>query len=202
MYSWNLPKYFIDDEGGNYHVRLADVNGDGYVDVLESRKIRGDSLKHTWLNNGAKSFLLKEINNSLGGSTLIDYEKSTSSPTSNLGFNVWIVKSVIMDNNMVGTHNSVSTTQYMFSGGMYDYEDREFRGFNYAEEIRSDGTKIKHYFHQDDARKGKEYQTEIVDVTGNPFKKTEYVWKSTEYSGYYVTLLKEVLDYTYDGWNG
>lgn len=101
---------------------------------------------------------------------------------------------------MVAPHNVTSTTQYSFSGGMYDYEEKEFRGFNYVEETKPDRTKVKHHFYQDDAKKGKEYKTEILGSNDNSFQKTEYTWESEFRDGYYITHLTEVTDYTYDGW--
>jgi len=48
--SWEPPTYFVDDRGRDEGVRLADVNGDGLVDVLKY-KCGGSST--VWINNGA-----------------------------------------------------------------------------------------------------------------------------------------------------
>lgn len=205
--SWTTPTKFTEvDENDNCKtyddckienegVKLGDVNGDGAVDVIKSHKFSG---KGTWLSQGGKNFLLKEIKNSLGGSTVIDYKESTSL-SGNVNFNIWVVSSIIQDNGVEGLHKVSSTINYGRSGGFFDYEDREFRGFSYVTEIRPDNSEIQHWFYQDDAKKGMEYRTEILDSTNNPYKKIENEFSSEQKDEYYIVTLDSTKEYTYDG---
>lgn len=47
--TWSFPTYFVDTNGADRGVRLADVNGDGFVDVLHSNV----SVSVTYLNTGS-----------------------------------------------------------------------------------------------------------------------------------------------------
>lgn len=117
-----------------------------------------------------------------------------------VGMKVWKANLVTTDsNNQVCQKTPASTIFYSYSGGLYDFGEKEFRGFNYVEETGPDGSKVKHWFHQNDGRKGKEYRMEIFDHNDKPFQKIEYVWDSEARNGYHVVLLSEMKEYTYDG---
>src|SRR3989338_8473341 len=198
---WNPPTPFKeenDDNGKNENeaIKLEDINGDGVTDIIKSHKWSG---KATWLSQGGKNFLLKEIKHSEGGSTEINYKKSTSLSGNSLNFNIWVVDSIKQNNGVEGLHGLSLTNTYDRSGGSFDYEDKEFRGFSYVEETRPDGSKIKHYFHQDDAKKGMEYKTEILDSNDNPYKKIENEFGSEQEDGYYIVTLDSTKEYLYDG---
>ena len=222
-YSWDIPVYFVEDkqykvdvEGGQDYiikypgvdtgVRLADVNGDGLTDLLFGNEDESP-YKAVWLNKAEKAYLIKNIYNDLGGITSIDYKKSTSfdntgdDDISDLGFNIWVVNSIISNNGMQASHKVISTTAYSYEGGLYDYKNKEFRGFAYVQETRLDGSSINHYFHQDDAKKSLEYKTEILDNKENPYKKIEQNWNSVTKNNYYIITLEDAATETYDGNN-
>ncbi len=203
---WNLDNNFsfpieivnslLEDQG----VRLIDVNGDGLIDVVKATS----NNKTTWLNNMTKPYLLKNITTSFGGSISIGYKKSTDlnnkgdDNLSDLGFNIWVVSNITQFNGMNNSHNVTSITVHNYSGGKYEYYPKnEFRGFSYVDE-KIDDKKTKHWFFQDDGKKGNEYKTEILDLNDNPYKKQEFSFNSTFNNGYYITLLSEESGYTYD----
>ncbi len=199
---WNVPYFEINNPYTDEleASKLVDVNGDGLVDFVRG----GDLVRKVWLNKASKGYLLKEIKNDKGGKVLIDYEQSNyydnkgDDGVNDLGFNIWVVKSIISDNGMQGPNSVFSTINYFYKNGLYDYEDKEFRGFNYVEEILSD-KKITHYFYQDDTKKGSEYKNEIVDKNNNPYKKTEREFSSVKKDNYYIVHLDSTKEYSYDG---
>ncbi|MFH1445776.1 MAG: FG-GAP-like repeat-containing protein [Nanoarchaeota archaeon] len=202
--SWDTPTMFVTGAGEDEGVRLADVNGDGLVDVVRGE---GPSAQQTWINNAAKGYLLNTVSNEYGGNISVDYNKSTykansgDDSKSDLGFNLWVVSSITEDNGMTGSHRVVSNSSYNYSGGFYDYSigDREFRGFSYVAENRSDGSLVKHWFHQNDGRKGKEFETKVLDHLENTYTRTEFDWNDSTQDGYFIPLLNEQIEYMYDG---
>ncbi len=194
---WTLPVTFVDSLLQNQGIRLGDVNGDGFIDIIQS------STK-TWLNNATKNYLLKNIITQLGGSVQIDYKKSSdinntgSDSVSDLGFNVWIVSNITYDNGINGPNHISSITSYDYSGGVYDYNEKEFRGFGYVSENKTNLT-INHYFNQDISRKGLEYKKEIYDNKNNTYQKIEFTWSFTQKNDYYINKLNTQTFYGYDG---
>lgn len=195
--SWSLPSQA--KLTGNY-VNIVDVNGDGLPDV-----VRADGTRTTWINIYQKQYLLKEIKTRLGGKIQINYEKISkfdntgSDSISDLSFGGWVVSSVTYDNGLSNEHKVTSTFTYEYEGGLFDPDDREFRGFNYVLETRPDGSKVKHWFHQDDARKGIEHKTKIENNDGNVYKTIENIWKTTTKNEYYIIHLTEEIHYLFDG---
>ncbi|MEK6871299.1 MAG: toxin TcdB middle/N-terminal domain-containing protein, partial [Nanoarchaeota archaeon] len=98
---------------------------------------------------------------------------------------------------MTGSHNVISVSSYNYSGGKYDYQDREFRGFNYVEE-KIINKVIKHWFNQSDPLQGREYRTDNLDNNSNLYNKLEQVWNFTDRGSYFVVDLLEVSDISYD----
>ncbi len=114
---------------------------------------------------------------------------------------------------MTGAHSLISTTNYSYSQGLFDFPTREFRGFGQVAETRADGSKVIHYYYQDEAKKGKEYLTEINDAANAPFAKTENTWDCQQLYPLsptcvimgdvskivYVSNLRQTDNYTFDG---
>ncbi|MBU0962688.1 MAG: VCBS repeat-containing protein, partial [Nanoarchaeota archaeon] len=199
------------DDGQCYDsgIRIMDINGNGLPDI-----IRGDGrggyvqsgwYNLTWINNNSKPYLLNNITNEFGGIISIDYITSTSlnnTGTDNLndlGFNLWLVKNVTKDNKMTDSHNIQSIDQYNYTGGFYDYRNKEFKGFNVVENINPNKTKTINYYKQDNVTYGEIYKTEIYDDQNNIYKKIEYLWNGTPVSGYFVKELRGIAEYSYDG---
>ena len=59
---------------------------------------------------------------------------------------------------------------------------------------------MKHYYYQDDARRAKEYQTEIYGLNGNLFSKNIRDYNYTYANGIYNLSLRSSTDYLYDTW--
>ncbi|MFH0860213.1 MAG: toxin TcdB middle/N-terminal domain-containing protein, partial [Candidatus Altiarchaeota archaeon] len=198
--SWSNPEwfnYYESDEG----TRLADVNGDGLVDVLRSIPVSGEPpYQKVYLNNGSTPDLLSGVNNSLGGRTSIDYIPSSGFENYNLSMVFRCVNSTTEENGLSGSHNSTGSYGFEYSGGAYDYVEHDFRGFAYVKVTGPlDGT-VEHWFYQNDSHRGREYKTRTNDSSGNPHSQTNYSFGVTNLgSGIYDVYLQQVDEFTFDG---
>jgi RHS repeat-associated protein len=201
---WRSPEAFI-EAGKNVGRRLADVNGDGMTDIVTSYENATDHERYVWLKNSSTPYALKSIKTELGANITLNYQNLTvynhtnESGVSLIGFNIFVVSSVLQNNSMDDSFNVLSNITYNYSGGRYDNKAREFRGFAVVEEILSDKTLIKHYFHQDTARKGKENRTEIYDGEGNLYSVQENIYDYTKTGEQFNVFLTSSANYAYDG---
>ena len=203
--SWESPEVFM-SYGRNMGRRLADINGDGFVDILVAQTNSSGSFYWSWIKNYSTPFMLKNITNELGGVTSLNYQQSTqfnnngTDTLSDIGFNVWVVGNVTNNNSLANSFNIIGTYAYNYSNGSYDYQDFEFRGFAQVNETKPDNSLVKHYFYQDDARKGKEYRTEVYNSSGKIYSKDEGLFNYTNTSaGYFKVLLLSQTSYLHDG---
>jgi len=106
---------------------LMDMNGDGLPDIVN---YTDQSLWNVYYNTCTYPDHLLEITDMLGGTVEISYTSSMNYDHTKLPFNYWLVTSVTTNNRMPsGDHSNISTRSYSYSGGLYDYPTREFRGF-------------------------------------------------------------------------
>ncbi len=165
---WISPERFT-DQGFNIGRRIADINGDGYADILVAYSI-SPYLGLTHLKNATNALLLKKITNVYGGITEINYKQSTLNNNGNeLGFNIWLVGNTSLNNSLTGDFATGSRYSYIYSGGKYDYILQEFRGFARVNETLPDNSTIAHFFHQDNVLKGREFRTTIYDSSNKIF---------------------------------
>ena len=164
---------------------LQDVDGDGYLDIVESDK--ESELKVTRSAIG-RTNMLKSVTNSLGGTFTLDYEHST--PTYGLPGGKWVMSSVTVDD---GIHDDgpLMKTMFDYSDGQKDRHEREFLGFGKVVTKNIDTEKgdsavyrqavqlydVSTYYAQ-----GNELGTTVKDANGNKYTETK-----NEYDGYYLT---------------
>ena len=164
---------------------LQDVDGDGYLDIVESDK--ESELKVTRSAIG-RTNMLKSVTNSLGGSFTLDYEHST--PTYGLPGGKWVMSSVTIDDG-IRDDGPMMKTMFAYSDGQKDRHEREFLGFGKVVTKNIDTEQgesavyrqavqlydVSTYYAQ-----GNELGTSVEDAKGNKYTETR-----NEYDGYYIT---------------
>lgn len=185
--SQGLPSYQNNILGG-------DFNGDGKDDVIIYNTSAGTA--EVYVSTGAVSDLLSTVNNGFGSTTFISYAPSTQYNNKFLPFVVQTVSSVTVND---GNSNS-SVTDYEYSGGDYDYQDREFRGFEYVKSTDPNGTTTETWYKQDDIYKGLPYEQITKDSAGNIYARTVNTYQSSSpYTNATMPYLSQKDDYMYDG---
>src|SRR3989344_3256736 len=192
---WLSPEKFT-DEGLNIGRRIADVNGDGYPDIVVAYQ-GPPSENITHIKNATNAFLLKTVVGAYGGETEIHYTQSTLSDNgNNLGFNIWIVKNTSLNNSVGNGFEAESGYSYLYFNGKFDYLNKEFRGFGIVNETLPDSSTVSHFFHQDNALKGREFKTSIYGSQGNHIRDN---LNSYSISGDNMIYLNETSSQIYDG---
>lgn len=106
---------------------LRDLDGDGFLDVLNSYSEDSLTVKYSTI---ARTNKLKRVTNTLGGSFTIDYEHST--PTYGLPCGKWVMSSIEVDygfNDTTKYYIPHSKTAFEYNDGRRDRHEREFYGF-------------------------------------------------------------------------
>lgn len=128
----DTPSYTVNNAG----YRFADMNGDGFRDLLITNNFSADTYQYVDFNNGIHPNLLTKIDNGLGMETTISYKSSTEDylrdrdagkPWSRkLPFPVQVVSRVtVRDKNS----DQQYIADYFYRDGYYDGAEKEFRGF-------------------------------------------------------------------------
>jgi YD repeat-containing protein len=205
--NWEIPDDFKFEIG----TTVTDIDGDGMPDLIKSVSLSSSDRK-TWINDYEKQNLLHTIKNKMGGVTTIDYKKMSdidntgTDSVSDLSFNGWVVELITQNNNLANTHQVFSITSYNYLDGKYDSEYDEFMGFGYVQEFKEGSVNpaqdmiiIDHLFHQDKAKKGREYETIIKGHPATIYKQIQRNYNSYVNNGLYtITLLDETVS-QYDG---
>jgi RHS repeat-associated protein len=179
----------------DYQIQSGDYNGDRIQDFCAYNSLGNIEVA---FSAGDIPDLLSKVENGTGGTLGLKYSPYSkfNDIEGNLPFVLPVLsKSIVSD----GQGNSYETN-YSYSGGSYDTEDKEFRGFAYARAVDIEGNSTESYFKQGDIYKGKLYKQEIRDKDCRLFSKVENTWQHTEpYPGVYFPYLAQTDNYIYDG---
>lgn len=194
---YSYPRW--SDIGGTQAVDVADIDGDGIPDRLQTA---GGNTWKIQKNKGPYPDLLKTIKNGRGGETQITYSPSTAFDNTDtngkqrLPFPIEAVTQVDQKDGMGNTY----TTTYSYKGGMYDAVNREFRGFREVTVTDAAGTQTIQTFGQGDTNKGRLLEKDVKDSSGNLFTKEVTTWSSSNpFTGVTFTYVSQVDNYLYDG---
>ncbi|MCK6622655.1 MAG: FG-GAP-like repeat-containing protein [Calditrichia bacterium] len=184
--NWASPEAFIFSNGPSRGVQMGDANGDGLIDIL---KYLQDSTPKVYLNRGSGDVdNLVRIKNPIGGEIEIEYLRSTMRTNTKLPFALRTVKKVTKKD---GLGNS-SSSSYQFSGGLYDFSAKEFRGFSKVEVTDPENNITTQEFHQGEFLKGKPIRTSFEDNLGNNYSESSFDWDlSGNCDGVRAVLLRE-----------
>lgn len=153
---------------------LVDVNGDGYVDSVNSTN---DGLMHVSLNQTGRTNLLKTIHGPLGGQTDLDYARAGN--TKGHPASLFALSKVTVDDGHNGPGTDQQVTTYKYEGGQQSYAEREDYGFRTViEEQRDPSTDDVHrswervYANRDYYTRGLLESETLRDATGTPLTST------------------------------
>jgi RHS repeat-associated protein len=201
--AWAVPEDFVDPGGKDLGVHLADLDGDGMVDLV--RAVGG--AKQVYLNRGEVPDLLIAIENPLGGRLAFEYTPSTAfehvGPDGIPDFaQVRQLVTRITASDEVGPPQ---TTTLSYADGLFDVDAREFRGFGEVRAVREADRRLTvTRFHQDPARQGLPESVSIYDDASLATPKLWSVVRNryrTTTQAPYVALLESVDRFEHDGSN-
>ena len=176
----------------NHNLQVGDFNGDGRSDVIQLT----NGAFSVWTAGGQTPDLLSTVNNGIGGITTISYAPSTVYSNSYMPFMVQTVSSISVDDGK----GHVSTSTFTYSGGLYDRENKEFKGFQYEKTTAPTGAYTETRYHQDAIYGGLPYEQVVWGSDGYVYSKTNnYYTHATPYSGGAFPYLYQKDDYLCDG---
>lgn len=172
---------------------LQDVDGDGYLDIVESEK--ESELKVTRSAIG-RTNMLKAVSNSLGGTFTLDY--AHTAPTYGLPGGKWVMSSLTVDD---GIHDDgpLMTTAFEYKDGKRDRHEREFLGFGEVITKNLDTEKenalyrksVQKYDVSGYYTQGNLVNASVEDAAGKVYTETR-----NEYDGYYLTAKGDEYTFT------
>ncbi len=163
---------------------LQDVDGDGYLDIVESDK--ESELKVTRSAIG-RTNMLKSVTNSIGGRFEMDYAHST--PTYGLPGGKWVMSALTIDD---GIHDDgpLMKSAFEYADGNRDRHERDFLGFGKVitkslDTENGDGVyrqAVQEFAVDNYYKSGNLVASYVTDASGNKFTETV-----NEYDAYSVT---------------
>jgi YD repeat-containing protein len=154
-------------------LQTADFNGDGITDYMTF-----DSLGHSDLAMSSGTVfqdLVTGYNNGFGGSIQLNYGSSTDMPLTVMPFAVPVVKSFTATNNLGDSF----TTNYAYSGGLWNTAERELYGFKETKVIDAKGTYALSQYNQDNLyMRGHLDRSAVYGADGKLYQETKYQWNN------------------------
>jgi len=124
------------------------------------------------------------ITSTAGNTTQITYSPSSAYDNSLLPYVLQCVSQVVTDDGLGNT----ATTSYDYTGGLYDFEDRELRSFESVTKTNPDGTTRTTVLHQDRFLDGQPVRTELRDADDTLLSETDYTWETVAYGSQSVFI--------------
>lgn len=156
---------------------LRDVDGDGFVDHLASTD---DSSLKVARNRTGRTNLLKTVSRPLGATISLEYQRSgntTADPQSR-----WVLSTSSVHDGHPGDGVDTQVTTFGYAGGVYDRNEREFRGYQTVTERLLDASggvhrSIERQFRTDSYyTKGLLTKAVTTDAAGRRFVEAEQTY--------------------------
>jgi RHS repeat-associated protein len=205
------PLFYIRNAAGwdALYWAYGDFNGDGKIDILYHTTTPYAKLL---LLSAASPDLLLSNNNGLGGSAAITYASSSNFQNDVLPFAVKTVATITTNDGL----GNFSGTTYTYQGGLYNFAEREFRGFAQVNKTNPNLTTEKTWFKQTTFLQGRPYQTEFRSSSSALLSGTTLTWNTVtvDTNAGFVKLTRKLAtqydsmtvftqeDNTYDDTNG
>jgi RHS repeat-associated protein len=181
----------------------GDFDGDGKADILLLKRWAGigtiAELYVCFADTEAEISpdLLTTVSNGSGGVKTYAYKLSSEYDNYLMPFVLQTLFSININNGFGGSY----TTQYSYSGGLFSYDTREFRGFQTSEKENPDGSKVKTTYHQGEYLKGRPQREDYYNTNGYYYGHTQYAWDDSEEvaaGSFFVQLTGKTTSYPYD----
>lgn len=159
--------------------QLSDINGDGYPDALYSEKDNELKVKRSTIG---RTNMLRSVKRPLGGEIALDYQRVGN--TYDLQRSTWVLSSVAIDDGVPGDGADISKNTFVYEGGYYDRNERQFFGFqrvmlNHIDTENNDQvyrTIIKEFNNDDYYQHGLPKSELLQDAQGKPFDGSTYTY--------------------------
>ncbi|MFA4889370.1 MAG: RHS repeat-associated core domain-containing protein [Candidatus Omnitrophota bacterium] len=111
-------------------VSTGDFNGDGLTDYASFDRDKIGILRwNAQLSTIKPADLVTELDNGIGGKTGITYTYASKMDNNSLPFPVYVAGSIALKNEYPADRKASYRQDFNYSGGYFDPEEREFRGF-------------------------------------------------------------------------
>ena len=184
----------VSSRGAGYYAQSADFNADGITDW----GVYNDAgqIETATLQGGKQPDLMSRSQNGIGGVMTLTYAPSSQFSQSFLPFTVPVVSAVTQSN----SRGEAYTTNYTYTGGVWNAPNKEFWGFGTVKVTDPDGNYSETHFLQDAIYKGRIKDQASYDSNAKLYGKTVYTWAAqTIVSGVNFVYLKRKDNYVYDG---
>lgn len=189
---------------GDVAIRTVDMNANGTIDVVWNRQAGFSEVGYddvTWvyldLTAGVRPNLLRSIDNGIGQVTTIEYKSSTAylvadrNNKSEWKYKLPTPVTVVSKISVFDGRNSSYTREMTYHDGYYDGKEKEFRGFEKAEQREvGDATApdlIMAYTYNTgaatEALKGKPLAVKAMDASQGVFYQENNMWETKVLAG-------------------
>ncbi len=135
-----------------------DVSGDGRPDLA---RVTDAGVVYSYAAEGfGTPGLMKKARIENGASITMDYTLSTNFTHTLMPNKMFLVATRTVEDGF----GNLSAENYHYADGLYDYTDREFRGFGFVTKTNPNNTISKTWFHQTKQFKGAAYQEELWEA--------------------------------------
>jgi len=174
------PKGYIGRSVSSPRTRIADINGDGFPDLLSSNQ--DDNLTYH-LSTIGRSNKLQAVHGPLGDTITVDYQFLPS--TFKQGSGRWALSSLTVNDGYPHDGANTQKTTFEYAGGYKDRRERQFYGFasvlSHSLDTEADDaiyrTTIQHYANSTYYNKGLLLTDTMMDASGNLYSTTAYQYE-------------------------
>jgi len=184
--SFNYQRIWLENFGssGVSSGHTGDFNGDGLTDAATFDKSQNGINK--WavkLSTNKPQDLLVEIDNGMGGKTEITYQYASTYNNDLLPFPVYVASQISSVNTTPVDRAATYTQTFIYEGGWFDADEREFRGFSkikVTDTVSGNYTETEFYQGkppEDGALKGQIKKIQAYDGNGKLISEAVNTWE-------------------------